>query len=117
MWRLADSIPKTKLERWRAERQLWLADQSEPLSADADREFHELFSREIDALLDRGVGSCVLRNPDVARIVADALDHFDGEQYRISTYVVMPNHVHVLFRPYPGFETPNIIQAWKSVSA
>ena len=45
------------------------------------------------------------------------LRHRDREQYDLHAWVVMPNHVHVLFTPREGFELPAIVQAWKSVSA
>ena len=41
----------------------------------------------------------MLKDPANAKIVADALRHFDGERYEMASFVVMPNHVHVLFRP------------------
>lgn len=41
----------------------------------------------------------MLEDPANAKIVADALRHFDGERYELASFVVMPNHVHVLFRP------------------
>ena len=38
-------------------------------------------------------------NHEAAAIVAESLDHFDRQRYLIDSYVVMPNHVHVLFKP------------------
>lgn len=32
----------------------------------------------------------------MAMVVASALLHFDGEQYHMGDFVVMPNHVHLL---------------------
>jgi type I restriction enzyme R subunit len=46
--------------------------------------------------LDRGHGACVLRRPDLARIVADSLLHFDDARYQLGDFVVMPNHVHLI---------------------
>jgi type I restriction enzyme R subunit len=46
--------------------------------------------------LDSNQGRCVLRQPELAKIVADALMHFDGVRYRMGDFVVMPNHVHLL---------------------
>jgi REP element-mobilizing transposase RayT len=37
-----------------------------------------------------------LRRPKVARVVVENWHHFDAERYRLLSWVVMPNHVHVL---------------------
>jgi REP element-mobilizing transposase RayT len=67
--------------------------------------------------LDGGSGSCLLGDPENARIVADALHHFDGERYHLASYVVMPNHVHVLFAPMSGNELPALVHSWKRFTA
>ena len=38
----------------------------------------------------------MVRRPELARIVADALMHFDGERYRMGDFVIMPTHVHLI---------------------
>jgi REP element-mobilizing transposase RayT len=50
-------------------------------------------------------------------MVEDALLHFDGERYRIHAWVIMPNHVHVLFTPYGAFMLEDILHSWKSFTA
>jgi hypothetical protein len=60
---------------------------------------HERFASEVDKHLDRGYRACPLRESGNALIVADVLRHFDGDRYELSGFVVMPNHVHVLFAP------------------
>ena len=49
--------------------------------------------------------------------MADALRHFDGDRYELSDFVVMPNHVHVLFAPGSDQKLADIIQSWKRHSA
>ena len=49
-----------------------------------------------DAFLDAGMGTCWLRQPEVAQIIEDALLHFDGIRYRLIAWTIMPNHVHAL---------------------
>ena len=97
-WRLGDSLPKVKLDQWKEERAIWLSHHPEPWDRKTEAEYHDRFSRQIDEWLDQGSGSCVLKEPANANIVARALRHFDGERYAIAAFVVMPNHVHVLFR-------------------
>jgi type I restriction enzyme R subunit len=46
--------------------------------------------------LDALHGECVLRRPELGRIVADSLKRFHHDRYALTDYVVMPNHVHLL---------------------
>ena len=62
-------------------------------------------------------GSCILRIPFVRKIVADALEYFDGERYLLHSYVIMPNHVHVLVEPFGENKIGEILHSWKSFTA
>ena len=112
-WRLGDSIPKAKLDLWRQERGLWLKHHPRPWDARTAKRYHVRFSRRIEDWLDQGSGSCILKDPALARIVADALRYFDGQRYELASFVVMPNHVHVLFRPLGSHRLANIMSCWK----
>jgi REP element-mobilizing transposase RayT len=46
--------------------------------------------------LDACHGECILRRPELRKIVVDSLCRFDGERYELTDFVVMPNHVHLL---------------------
>jgi putative transposase len=74
-------------------------------------------SKIVERELDRGYGSCCLRDPDVGKVVEDCLLWGDGERYRLLAWVVMPNHVHVLVAAIDGYPMQGVVQAWKSVSA
>ncbi len=116
-WRLGDSLPKAKLDQWKAEREAWMKLHPEPWDEKTEAEYHDRFSRQIDEWLDQGSGSCVLKDPACAKSVADALRHFDGERYELASFVVMPNHVHVLFRPLGAHALPEIVKSWKGFTA
>jgi len=73
--------------------------------------------KRLDAWLDAGHGSCVLREPDIAEMVQSAILHFDAERYRMLAWVVMPNHVHVLFQPIDGWTVAKIVASWKKFTA
>jgi putative transposase len=62
-----------------------------------EEEYHRQFLRRIEAWLDAGHGTCVLGRRDCAKEVATALEHFTGTRVTMFSFVVMPNHVHVLF--------------------
>ncbi len=38
----------------------------------------------------------MLRQPELAKVVAESLQKFDGDRYELTDFVVMPNHVHLL---------------------
>jgi REP element-mobilizing transposase RayT len=71
----------------------------------------------IEAYLNAGYGACYLRDPRIARLVEDALLHFDGARYRLIAWVIMPNHVHVLVEMFEGYSLDKIVHSWKSYSA
>jgi hypothetical protein len=107
-FRTHDSLPADVARSWQHRREDWLRRHGiHPLAPDwamrlrrlpdaQERQFHETFSREFMECLDKGHGACVLKRPDLARLVADGLLHFDGQRYLLGDFVVMPNHVHVL---------------------
>ena len=64
-----------------------------------------------------GAGSCLLARPQIARLVADAIRHFDASRYRLLAWCVMPNHVHVVLRLLPGQELAAVVHSWKSYTA
>ena len=102
-FRLADGVPRELLRRWRAELR----------GADRAAELRERIARYEDA----GHGACHLRQPEIARLVQDALLHFDGDRYRLLAWCVMPNHVHVLIEQTPDHRLADVVQSWKSFTA
>ncbi|MEI8310505.1 MAG: DNA methyltransferase, partial [Verrucomicrobiota bacterium] len=116
-WRLDDALPQDVLDEWEKDREIWLKEHPKPWDSKTERHFHELFSGRLDEWLDAGHGSCALKHPDIRKIVADALAHFDGQRYDISSYVIMPNHVHVLLRLRPDLPLSDILHSWKSFTA
>jgi putative transposase len=106
-WRTADSMPRDVWLRWRESRDNWLlAHDINPSSKDwrfdlelindTARDDYRQFTRTLEHSLDTCHGECPLRDPQIARCVADALHHFDGIRYVLGDYVIMPNHVHLL---------------------
>jgi REP element-mobilizing transposase RayT len=67
-----------------------------------------------------------MKDERVADKVRDALLHFDAVRYSLAAWCVMPNHVHVVVRPFGGItggtpvplsELSEILHSWKSFSA
>src|SRR5581483_10006490 len=116
-FRLADSIPATKLSALESERESWLKHNPEPWNDAQRKEYYERFSAKLDEWLDAGSGSCVLKDERAAKIVADALNHFNGQRYKLGAWVVMPNHVHAVVTPLEEHALSEILHSWKSYTA
>jgi len=102
-YHLADSLPTEMLARF----------EDEVRAVPRPRRDVERRKR-IHAWLDAGHGCCVLREPTAAEMVQSSFLYFDGQRYRLFAWVVMPNHVHVLFQPLEGWTMAKIVTSWKS---
>ncbi|MDQ8206993.1 transposase [Coraliomargarita sp. SDUM461003] len=116
-WRLADSLPLDLLREWKAEREVWMAQHPSPWSQGVWDQYNELFPERMESWLDRGMGSCLLRQAALRRIVCLALRFFDGDRYTVAGFVVMPNHVHIVFQPMQGYLIEEILHSWKSYTS
>lgn len=103
---LADSLPQVMLRRLEADLTIIPIEKQ-----DAERR------KRADAWIDAGYGACVLRQPGIADLVQDSLLTFDSVRYRLLAWVVMPNHVHVLFEPKQGWTVAKIVAGWKKFTA
>ncbi len=100
-FRLDDSLPKMVLERIDSKRESLVKTDKElrrELTTSERKRIKQLTTKIVERYLDNGVGACHLKHPAVAGIVADALRHFDNRRYRLFSWCVMPNHVHVVVR-------------------
>jgi putative transposase len=98
---LADSYPTALRAEWEA-----------LLQVEDDLERH----RQLEAYLDKGRGVCHLRNPEISALVDEAFRFYHCQHYDLRAWVVMPNHVHALFRVG---ETPlgKIVKQFKEYTA
>jgi|GEM_PF-426132 len=99
-WRLADSVPLDVLKQWKAEREVFLHHHPKPWDEATYREYAERFEKRLERWSDEGHGECHFRRIELRGVVAELFHRFDQERYDLVNYVVMPNHVHVLVRPY-----------------
>ena len=47
-------------------------------------------------------------------IIVSTLKHFEGQRFDLFAFVVMPDHVHVLVKPYQGYLLHELAHSWKS---
>ena len=80
-FRLADSLPKEVLLRFEREQAEALRRLPANASSEQVGEIHRELRRKVERYLDRGVGECHLRRPQIADMIAEALRHFHNEQY------------------------------------
>ena len=128
-WRTWDSIPEPVFQRWTDERDCWLRSHGiNPGAADWKTRLDQLEPRLIHEFkihvsdrwndhLEGCHGSCVLRRPELSKIVDDSLRHFDGQRYDLTDWVVMPNHVHVIAAFPDGDAMILQCESWKHFTA
>lgn len=137
-FRTADSLPREVLERRIRELEAWLTIKCLPrelacslldakvanhhqwmesLNASDRRELQKRADQPFQGALDECWGACLLRQSELASIVAEALLHHHGAQYDLDCFVVMPNHVHAIaqFREEGGRKI--VGQSWMRYSA
>jgi REP element-mobilizing transposase RayT len=113
-FRLADALPQEKQQILRRQ---WEATHPPPRS-EADWQDHAReITQQAERWLDQGFGDCVLSTPSAARIVAESLVRFQDQRYFTACYAVMPNHCHLVIRPFAGFPLERTLQACKGASA
>lgn len=98
-FRLADSLPRAKLQELAFHREEWKGRVRRPTAEQWDAYSREAMQK-VEVWLDQGAGSCLLRDPKVQEIVTEVLCHDDGQRYELDAFVVMPNHIHLLIRPF-----------------
>jgi len=103
---LFDSIPASVLARWQRELDV--------LNSKTDR---ILLQRRIEKYLDQGYGQAFLKQPRIASMIQNVLLGSDGESYRLSAWVVMPNHIHLLITRFENYTLAEIMQSLKSITS
>jgi REP element-mobilizing transposase RayT len=72
--------------------------------------------KKLQAYLDKGRGECPLRKSEIAELVDSALRFHHGIHYELRAWVVMPNHIHVLFKVCSK-PMGRVIADWKEYTA
>jgi REP element-mobilizing transposase RayT len=119
-FRLADSLPRNVLQQIEFEKRDIIrtaAQMRRELSSDERNRLARLSTARIEQYLDKGSGACHLRNPAIAKVVSEALLHFHERRYRLLAWCVMPNHVHVVVRLFPGHSLAAVLHSGKSYTA
>jgi putative DNA methylase len=100
-FRLAGSLPAVAIEQLRDRKKLLLRQKrSAGLTAFNHRQsLHKQLFAKYDGYLDRQSGDCWLEDERIAAVVRGSIYFLHSDRYRLHAYVIMPNHVHILFTP------------------
>ncbi len=119
-FRLAGTLPAEVLRQFKVEREAIMEHATaakRPLTWHEQEELFRWYSSRVDKYLDAGHGDCWLTRPDIADVVAAALRHHAGQRFDLLAWVVMPNHVHAVLRPWPNRTLSGILKSWKGFTA
>jgi REP element-mobilizing transposase RayT len=99
-FRLADSLPQEVVQTLKSSLDTEIKRVKEDFPQDYAhriRDSRKRNFRKFDHQLDeKSYGACQLRLAEVARILVEKLQEFEGELYDLQAFCIMPNHVHVL---------------------
>jgi REP element-mobilizing transposase RayT len=114
-FRLGDAMPVSKLSIWKGKRDIWLQHHPGPWDLKTTKEYHRKFTDQLERWLDQGSGSCLFKESS-NRLTLERTFMYDQEnRAQHHAWVIMPNHVHLLFTP--KIPLPKLIKSWKGVSA
>lgn len=128
-FRADDSLPKHVIEEWKSEQRRLLREHGiDPLVAgwkqqllkfpkEIQNEIRNCLSEKWHNDLDACHGKCILRQPMLAKIVAESLHKFDGNRYELTDFIIMPNHVHLLAAFAVAASILKQCESWKHFTA
>ena len=116
-FRLADSLPQEVIDFMGRLRQEIVRLGNHPSANELRNRMEQEVSRRFEGSLDKGHGSCVLADLNIAKIMHNSLQYGCGSRYFLGCSVIMPNHCHVLIRPNAGFDLEKVLGAVKGYTA
>lgn len=115
-FRLADSFPMSLSLEFKQRLSNFLKLNPEPWDLDTTKQYYKI-RQSFDKYLDSGFGSCILKSATKRKEVIDVLHHNADKKYELISYVIMPNHIHLLIRPYENTNLKLELKQIKGISA
>lgn len=106
-FRLADSLPRQVLTEMEKE-----IKNGDPTIKLERRKIQTLFK-----YMDAGYGSCILSELSVRKIMEKVIMYGNDLNFELYAAVIMPNHVHILLRPYFGVDVQSVVTDMKRISS
>lgn len=116
-FRLADSLPQIAIQEIKRKIDDFNHNHPKPWDEATAAEYQKNISDRYEKYLDAGYGSCHLRNSKYRKHLSTAIHYFDNVSYNLIAYVIMPNHVHLLFRLIDCNTPDKIVHSIKRNSA
>ncbi|MBU2508330.1 MAG: hypothetical protein KJ799_16660 [Bacteroidetes bacterium] len=122
-FRLTNSIPIKTIIELKNERQKELEKissiQNKSEKKEHYRKYIGAYFGKFDRLLDGSTtGPKWLLKPEIAEIVKEAIHFRDGKKYDLFAYTIMPNHVHLVIKPFvERSEVSNKLQEIEKISS
>jgi putative transposase len=82
-FRLCDSLPQSKLHELDRLRADWARHNPMPRSSETFENLCRVLSERVERWLDEGMGTCVLKQPELATFVTQPMHHFDLSRYEL----------------------------------
>lgn len=114
-FRLADAMPATKLRIWKDEYETWKTFHPKPWSESVEHEHLERFVWKLENWLDEGAGRCIFSDATIRALLEETLMHDQGTRVHFHSWVIMPNHAHLLFTAHHPLQL--LMKSWKGVAA
>uniref|UniRef100_UPI004028934F transposase n=1 Tax=Leyella stercorea TaxID=363265 RepID=UPI004028934F len=108
-FRLADSLPKNNVDEFLAYRANMIKEEKRTAGNNTRKAYDIMMMRKMEYWLNNGYGNCILRREDVRNVLVEALYYYNNKEYLLHTFVVMPNHVHILLSLLTNKPINNII--------
>lgn len=116
-FRLADSLPKSKVEELKLIKDKFEQVNPKPWTEQIRLQYYKLIGPIENRLLDNGFGSCILKIKNVRSVLSSSIMYFDNVKYEVIAFVIMPNHVHILLRLLESHTISECMHSIKSYSA
>lgn len=122
-FRLNDSLPREAVEQAQREREAWeqrILEHHNLLPESLQEDYTAWLRhtwRKMEAVMDACHGACILRQPDIRKIVADALLFFEGLRSSMHGFVIMPNHIHLAVVALGDYQIEELLKSWKGFSS
>ncbi len=116
-FRLGDSLPQDKLRVLDDLRREWLSVPADAKTDQRAREYAKAVFESVERWLDAGWGACWFGQPRYAMELHRAILHYHTARHFAAAGVIMPNHCHLVVRPFDSFDLEDLLGGIKCTVA
>lgn len=116
-FRLGDSLPVSKIADLMILKESFEKSNPKPWDKETKIRYQNIIGPLEDKLLDNGYGSCILKFADIRKYLTDTIFFRNHEDYEVLSFVIMPNHVHMLLFIASNTDLNTIMKSIKGFSS